>query len=334
MSLRFKVVVTDFVEPPATFEEEILGEIADVHILNVKGEVNLVGKVEDADAIMIYHYVTIKRPTIERLEKCRLIVRCGVGYDNVDFRFARERGIDVANVPDYGSEEVADSAIGMALALARGFHYMNARLRDDRDAPWSYELVKPTRRLRGRTFGIVGAGRIGTATALRAKALGMEVAYYDPYAPDGRDKALGIRRVEDFDDLLRQAHVLSLHCPSSEETDQMIDARALSLLPEGAFLVNTARGSITDGSAVADALASGRLGGAAIDVLPQEPPPSDLPLLEVWRDSGHPAHHRLILNPHAAFYSEEGIEDMRIKGSQNCLRVLQGLPARNLVNGK
>lgn len=334
MSERFKVVVTDFVEGPGSFEKEILGDVADVHVLNVKGEGNLVGKVEDADAIMIYHYVTITRPTIERLEKCRLIVRCGVGYDNVDFRFARERGIDVANVPDYGSEEVADSAIGMALALARGFHYMNARLRDDPDAPWSYELVKPTRRLRGRTFGIVGVGRIGTATALRAKSLGMEVAYYDPYAPDGRDKALGIRRVEDFDELLRQSHVLSLHCPSTEETNRMIDARALSLLPEGAFLVNTARGVVTDGGAVADALASGRLGGAAIDVLPQEPPPADLPLLQAWRDPSHPAHHRLILNPHAAFYSEEGIDDMRVKGSQNCRRVLEGLPARNLVNGE
>ena len=115
------------------------------------------------------------RSTIDRLEKCKLIVRCGVGYDNIDHEYARERGIDVANVPDYGSEEVADSAIGMALALSRGFHFLNNRLRDDREAPWSYELAKPLNRLRGETFGIMGVGRIGTATALRAKALGMRV---------------------------------------------------------------------------------------------------------------------------------------------------------------
>ena len=332
MSNPFKVVVTDFVEEPATFEREILGEIAEVKTFQAMGEDNLVGKVEDADAIMLYHYVTITRPTIERLTNCRLIVRCGVGYDNIDHVFARERGIDVANVPDYGSEEVADSAIGMALALARGFHFLNNRLRDDTSAPWSYELAKPLRRLRGETFGIVGVGRIGTATALRAKALGMEVVYHDPYAPDGRDKALGIRRVEDLDDLLRQSRILSLHCPGTDETKKLIDDRALSLMPEGSFLVNTARGTVTDGEAIAKALQSGKLAGAAVDVLPQEPPSEDTPLLQAWRDPDHPAHHRLILNPHAAFYSEEGIDDMRIKGSENCLRALKGLPPRNVVN--
>lgn len=332
MSNSFKVVVTDFVEEPASFEREILSDIAEVKTLQAIGEENLAGKVEDADAIMLYHYVTITRPTIERLTNCRLIVRCGVGYDNIDYVFARERGIDVANVPDYGSEEVADSAIGMALALTRGFHFLNNRLRDDTSAPWSYELAKPLQRLRGETFGIVGVGRIGTATALRAKALGMRVAYYDPYAPDGRDKALGIHRVEDLDDLLRQSRVLSLHCPGTDETKNLIDGRALSLMPEGSFLVNTARGTVTDGEAIAKALQSGKLAGAAIDVLPQEPPSEDTPLLQAWRDPKHPAHHRLILNPHAAFYSEEGIDDMRIKGSNNCLRVLKGLPARNVVN--
>lgn len=332
MSNPSKVVVTDFVEEPASFEREILSDIAEVKTLQAIGEENLAGKVEDADAIMLYHYVTITRPTIERLTNCRLIVRCGVGYDNIDYVFARERGIDVANVPDYGSEEVADSAIGMALALTRGFHFLNNRLRDDTSAPWSYELAKPLQRLRGETFGIVGVGRIGTATALRAKALGMRVAYYDPYAPDGRDKALGIHRVEDLDDLLRQSRVLSLHCPGTDETKNLIDGRALSLMPEGSFLVNTARGTVTDGEAIAKALQSGKLAGAAIDVLPQEPPSEDTPLLQAWRDPKHPAHHRLILNPHAAFYSEEGIDDMRIKGSNNCLRVLKGLPARNVVN--
>ena len=332
MSDRFKVVVTDFVEEPADFEREILGGIADVEILRAIGEENLKGKIEDADAIMIYHYVTIMRPTIERLEKCRLIVRCGVGYDNIDRLFAREKGIDVANVPDYGTEEVADSAIGMALSLARGFHFMNKRLQDDRKAAWSYELAKPLRRLHGETFGIVGMGRIGTATALRAKALGMEVAYHDPYAPDGRDKSLGIRRVEELDELLRQSRILSLHCPGAKETNKLIDERALSLMPEGSYLVNTARGSVTDGEAVARALHDGKLAGAAIDVLPEEPPSEDLPLLKAWRDPNHPAHQRLILNPHAAFYSEDGIDDMRVKGSKNCLRVLKGLPPRNLVN--
>src|SRR5439155_12624045 len=134
---------------------------------------------------------------------------------------ARERGIPVANVPDYGTEEVADSAIGMALSLARGIHLYNSRLQHA-VGPWSYTQAAPIRRLRGRVFGIIGLGRIGTATAVRAKALGMDVAFYDPHKPDGYDKALGLRRVEKLDELLRQSFVLSLHCPLTAETRHIV----------------------------------------------------------------------------------------------------------------
>src|SRR5207249_1032258 len=154
--------------------------------------------------------------TIERLRHCKLIVRCGVGYDNVDYAFARQRGIPVANVPDYGTEEVADSAIGYTLALTRGIAFFNSRLRAGQGA-WSYLQGVPVHRLRGRVFGIVGLGRIGSAAAGRARALGMDVAFFDPYKPDGYDRALGIRRVETLNDLLAQAHVLSLHCPLTSE---------------------------------------------------------------------------------------------------------------------
>src|SRR5690242_8876880 len=144
---------------------------------------------------MMYHSLPVTRKTIERLRQCKLIVRCGVGVDNVDRAFAAERGIPVANVPDYGTEDVADSAIAMFLTLCRGVHQMNSALRDGR-GPWSYTQVQPIQRLRGSTFGIVGLGRIGTACALRAKALGMDVVFYDPLKPDGYDKAVGIRRAE------------------------------------------------------------------------------------------------------------------------------------------
>src|SRR5262249_10569208 len=155
---------------------------------------------------------------------CKLIVRCGVGYDNVDRVFARERGIPVANVPDYGTEEVADSAIGLTLALTRGITQLNSFLRDNVDKAWTYPYFAPALRLRGRVFGVVGLGRIGTAAALRAKALGMDVVFYDPYKPDGFDKALGIRRADTLDDLLKQAFVVSLHCPLTPDTKGMISA--------------------------------------------------------------------------------------------------------------
>ena len=328
---RFRVVVADFITDELRPEREVLGDIADLTSLNASAEADLRGKIEDADAVMMYHNISISRDTIARLTNCKLIVRCGVGYDNIDHAFARERGIPVANVPDYGTEEVADSAIGLALALARGINFFNTRLHR-KHGDWSFMQGVPILRLRGRVFGIIGLGRIGTATAMRAKALGMDVAFYDPYKPDGYDKALGIRRVEKLDDLLRQSFVLSVHCPLTPDTRHIVDARAIALLPAGAFLVNTARGATVDATAIPAAIRSGQLAGAGIDVLPQEPPPDDHPLLVAWRDPADPCHDRVILNPHSAFYSEEGLLDMRVKGAQSCRRALLGEVLRNVVN--
>jgi D-3-phosphoglycerate dehydrogenase/C-terminal binding protein len=160
----------------------------------------------------------------------------------------------------------------------------------------------------------------------------MDVAFYDPYKQDGYDKALGLRRVEKLEDLLTQSFVLSVHCPLTPETRNLIDERAIELLPRGSYLVNTARGAIVDAAAIPQAIRSGRLAGAAIDVLPQEPPPEDHPLLVAWRDKNDPCHDRVIVNPHAAFYAEEGLLDMRVKGAQACRRALLGEPLRNVVN--
>jgi C-terminal binding protein len=332
MSQRFQVVITDFITGRPETEEGVLGDIASIVPLDASSEGELRGKVEDADALMIYHNISITRATIERLRHCKLIVRCGVGYDNVDRFFARERGIPVANVPDYGTEEVADSAIGLALALARGITHLNSLLRDTPSLSWMYTHAAPIRRLRGRTFGIIGLGRIGTAAAVRAKALGMDVLFYDPIKPDGYDKALGIRRADTLDELLRQSFIVSLHCPLTPETKGLIGAAAIAKMPAGSFLVNTARGAVVDTAALPEALASGHLAGAAIDVLPIEPPAADDPLIRAWRDPNHPAHHRLIVNPHSAFYAEEGLLDMRVKGAQACRKALLGQPLLNVVN--
>lgn len=328
---RPKVVVTDFIGGTLEKELKILGDLADVEALVAHSEEDLDGRVEQADAIMVYHTIRITAKTIERLERCRLIVRCGVGYDNVDGVAARLKGIPLANVPDYGTEEVADSAIGLTLALARGINLYNRRLQCSR-GDWSYVLARPVLRLRGRVFAIIGLGRIGTAAAVRAKALGMDVRFYDPYVPDGRDKALGIRRTETLDELLAEAFVVSPHCPLTHETEHLINRQTIAKMPRGSFLVNTSRGGVVDVAAVAEAIESGHLAGAGIDVLEIEPPREDNPLVRVWRDPEHPAHDRVILNPHSAFYCEEGLEEMRIKGSENCRRVLLGQPPRNVVN--
>jgi D-3-phosphoglycerate dehydrogenase/C-terminal binding protein len=217
------------------------------------------------------------------------------------------------------------------MAMARGITLQNSRLRA-RSGPWKYVLAVPLQRLRGQVFGIVGLGRIGTAAALRATALGMDVVFYDPYKPIGYDKAVGIRRVDSLDELLRQAYVISLHCPLSDETRHMIDAAAIAKMPVGSFLVNTARGAVVDTGAVPDAIASGQLAGAGLDVLAKEPPDDDDPLIAAWRDPDHPAHHRVLITPHAAFYSEEGLLEIRVQGAQACRCALKGEPVPNVVS--
>lgn len=331
MSQRFRVVITDFITGDLGPERQLLGELADLVALDAAAEADLLGRVDEADALMMYHNVSISKDTIDRLKHCKLIVRCGVGYDNIDWRHARARGIPVANVPDYGTEEVADSAIGLMLTLTRGIHQLNSIYRDGADG-WTYRSAVPVRRLRGRVFGVIGLGRIGTAAALRAKALGMDVVFYDPYKPDGYDKALGIRRADTLDDLLRAAFVVSVHTPLTPETNGMIDAAAVAKMPRGSFLVNTARGAVVDTSAIPAAIESGHLAGAGIDVLAVEPPPADDPLVRAWRDPKHPAYHRVVLNPHSAFYSEEGLLDMRTKGAKAVRNALLGRPLLNVVN--
>lgn len=328
---QYHVVITDFIRGNLSPERDILGGVATVAALDAKDEDELTGHIEAADAIMLYHTLSLTAKTIARLRQCRLIVRCGVGYDNVDHALAHSRNIPVVNVPDYGTEEVADSTLGLMLALTRGIAYLNSRLRSA-ESPWSHAEAAPLLRLRGMVFAIVGLGRIGTATALRARALGMDVVFYDPYKPDGLDKALGIRRVGTLEELLPQAAVLSLHCPLTDETRHLIDASALESLPRGAYLINTARGAVVDTAAIPAAIACGRLAGAGIDVLEHEPPTPGDPLVCAWRDPAHPAYHRVLLNPHSAFYCEEGLMDIRIKAAEACRQALCGQPLRNLVN--
>lgn len=327
----YRVVIADFIHDELAPERAVLDGVANLEALDGQSEDQLQGRIEDAHAIMLYHNVCLTAKTIERLTRCRLIVRCGVGVDNVDCTSAREQGIPVANVPDYGTEEVADSTIGMILSLSRGINMLNSQHRDGMGS-WSYTTAKPLHRLRQQVCAVVGLGRIGTAVALRAKALGMDVVFFDPFKPAGVEKSLGIRRANSYEELLSQAFVLTLHCPLTERTDQMVNAAALAQMPWGSYLVNTARGAIVNSHDVVTSIESGRLAGAAIDVLPHEPPDSLEPLVKAWRDPKHVAHHRVVINPHAAFYSDESLNEMRSKGAETCRRALLAEPLNNIVN--
>jgi phosphoglycerate dehydrogenase-like enzyme len=281
-----------------------------------------------ADGLMIFrHFVT--EADLARFPRLRCVVRMGVGYDRVDRAAAAARQITVCNVPDYGTTEVADHAIAMALALRRGL-----LLHDDAQrggAPWQVIADPLVRRLGVQGFGIVGLGRIGTAVALRAKALGFRVAFHDPHVPNGTELALGIARAPTLDALLAEADVLSLHAPLTASTRGLIGRAQLQRLPRGAVVVNTARGPILDLGALAGLLRSGHIAGAGLDVLPVEPPADPIPeLLQAYRDRADWLAGRLIVTPHSAYWSPEAEWDIRVKSAQAMHAALSGNP-QNVV---
>jgi phosphoglycerate dehydrogenase-like enzyme len=257
--------------------------------------------------------------SIDSLSRCQAIIRCGVGYDNVDLQAAGRNGIVVCNVPDYGTEEVADHALMLLLAIARRLRACDTAIRGGR---WEVSDAFGAPRLRGQTLGLVGLGRIGTAMARRGQVLGMRVLFYDPHLPDGIDKALGIERVYTLDELLAQSRFLSLHCPLTPRTHHLLNARTLALLPHGAYVVNTARGGVIDSDALLAALDSGQVAFAGLDVVEREP-------LDHEALRKHP---QVLWTPHTAFYSVEAFAEMRIKGAYEARRILRGEPVRNPVN--
>ena len=255
----------------------------------------------------------------------------GVGFDNVDLQAAGRRGLPVYNVPDYGTNDVADHAIGLMLALARALYAFSETVRSS-PTEWEWDSAGSLRRLQDSVMGIVGLGRIGTATAKRARAFGMKVMFYDPYVPDGMDKALGVYRVESLHDLARQADVVSFHTPLTEETRGMADPDFFEHLKAGAIVVNTARGPVIQLDALHRALKSGRLRAAGLDVVEMEPPDAEHPLIKAWREREQWIACRLMITPHAAFYCEEAYKEMRYKAAVTAKRVLDGEFPRNCVN--
>jgi lactate dehydrogenase-like 2-hydroxyacid dehydrogenase len=238
----------------------------------------------------------------------------------VDIAAARQRGLAVCNVPDYGTEEVADHSIALALALCR---QLLPLAQEARQLGWTIRVEPKMRRLRELTFGIVGLGRIGTATALRAKALGFQVCFHDPYLPNGADKAVGVERVRTLDDLLRRADVLSVHCPLNEETHHLLAEPQLACLKPSAYVVNTARGAIIKKTAILAALREGRLAGAGLDVVEDEP-------LKTAEEATTP---NLMVTCHAAFCSVESKIEMRQTSARIALAAVRGEPLENVVNG-
>jgi lactate dehydrogenase-like 2-hydroxyacid dehydrogenase len=278
------------------------------------------------DALVVYHKVKVNELLLGRMPRCRLIVRAGVGLNNIDVKTCTARGIPVCNVPHYGTQEVADHTIALLLTLVRGTLAFNERLRADPIKGWRFGEVSPIRRIYGSVLGIAGLGRIGAAVAERAVGFGMKVIYF------GGKQHSEFERVHSFDELLGRSEILSLHLPLTETTHGLIDERAISLMKPGVILINTARGPLIDTAAVYAGLRNGQLAAAGLDVLPTEPPDLKDPLISAWTAGEDWIRDRLVITPHAAFFSLAGFLDLRRSSMDTVLSFLRDGRLHNCVN--
>jgi D-3-phosphoglycerate dehydrogenase len=273
---------------------------------------------ETADAVLV-RWLRVTADMLQRWRRCRIIIRYGVGVDNVDVPAATDAGILVGHVPDYCIDDVSTHALALFLACVRQVPATHGRLQSG-----SWEPNPPQRLFRtaGRTFGLVGLGNIGQAVARKLNGWGMRLLATDPYVEAERAQALGVELVG-LEELLGRADYLSLHCPLLPETRHLIDQRALALSKRGLILINTARGPVVDTPALLQALDQGHVEAAGLDVFEEEPLPADSPLR---------THPRVVLSDHLAWYSEESQAELRATVAEEAVRVCRGELPRSLAN--
>jgi len=320
---KHKVVCPLFLDKDPDFEEEIFRGVATFHPYTCANQDEVARVVMDADAVITGPF-EVREKAIVGMARCKIIQALGVGYDGIDLRAAGERGIFVCNVPDYCVNEVADHTIGLLLmANRRMLGLVDAAKKGRWFTKLPDEISTPVFGLAGRTLGIVGLGRIGTAVAIRAKAFGMRVLFYDPYLRLGIERSLSLDRSETLESLLENSDVVTIHTPLTDETHHMIQDDELKRMKKHALIINTARGAIVDKKALLKALREKWIAGAALDVIEDEPPDQTEPLLSL---------DNVVITPHRAYYSEESNVDCRRKAAINVLRVLQGKAPLHIVN--
>ncbi len=314
-----KVVITDHGFPNVDQERALLAEAgADLVVAQCKTADEVVSAARDADALLV-QWAPVPAEAIEALEHCRVIVRYGIGYDNVALEAARARGIPVCNVPDYGVDEVAEHAVSLALALHRRLPQVDARTRA---GTWKIVPDRPVKALRETVFATAGFGRIARAAHAMMKGFGARRIAHDPFVSTDRIRGEGVESVS-LEALLEQADILSLHLPLAEGTRHFIDAGRLARMRPHAVLVNTARGALIDTRALAEALAAGTIGGAGLDVFESEPLEADHPIRQC---------PNALLTSHIAWYSESSIPRLQRLAAEEVARGLRGEPLRNRVN--
>lgn len=305
--------------PTLDVEESVLGDLSVRLVRALGGSAGeIVATAREAEVILAGSLPKFTSGVLRELPLLKAIVRFGIGVDNIDRREAKQRGIAVANVPDYCIPEVATHTVALILVAARRLLPASQSVREGR---WAVDAIRPLPPCEAQTVGLMGFGRIAQQVAARLRPFGFRVAAVDPAANANAAQALKVDIVS-LGSLLETADILSLHVPLTSGTRHLLSGETLALMKPGAYVVNTARGGLIDEQALLLALNSGRLAGAALDVFEVEPPGTDQPLLH---------HPRVIVTPHIAWYSERAAIEMRRKAAEEAKRFLCGEPLRNPV---
>ena len=328
-----KILIPDAQFPGAAdIEQAALGARADIEIYRGARPEDIADAAWAAcDAILAWQDIALDPALIAKLDKCRIVVRCGIGYDRMDLAACGARGIPVCNVPTYDFTDVMSSVLAMSLALMRGLFTYDRLLRPDMAAGWEWGRAPEMRRVRDQNFAVIGCGRIGTGVLLRARGFGMLPGYYDPYLPPGHDNSLGVRRFQSLDEMLAWADVVSIHTPLNAETANMINRDTISAMKRGAIFVNCARGGLVDLDGLEWGLRDGPLAAAALDVFAEEPPPSH-PLISAWLNDEKWLRGRLCITPHCSFYSEQTFAEIRHGAAATAAAYLRDGSLINCVN--
>ena len=322
---KIKVVVTDYIEPDLSWETEQLSALPvefSAHQLKHASAEQFLSTIADAE-VLVVNMARMSREVLSSLKSCRLIIRHGVGYDNIDVEAATQFGIQVGYVPDYCREEVAEQAMMLLLVCCRKFvRQLESFERSVEAGQWDFSPVMPVRRFSNKKAGIIGCGRIGSLVVRMLRGFNIEVLVCDPYLSDKRQEDLGIRCIS-LEEVLQNADMITLHPSLTRETFHFIGGRELRMMKPHAVIVNTARGGIMDMQALARACREGWIAGAGIDVYEREPPGKDLELRAI---------PNIVLTPHLAWYSEDAGWSIREKILEDIRRYLEGCPPRYPIN--
>lgn len=320
---KYKVVLLDSNFLDTKIEEEVLKEIsADLFLCPSFDEDTAIQYVSDADAIVV-QYAQANEKILEAAKRCKVVVRLGVGVDTIDIPAATRRGIYVANVPDVYFDEVSDHTLALVLVLQRKINILSQKVKKG-DWDWGLGEAKPIFALRGQTLGLVAFGNIARAVAKKAQVFGFNIIATDPFVSSEEVKKFGVESV-DFNKLLRTSDVISIHAPLSKSTYRMFNEETIGKMKNTAYLINTARGGLVDNKALYNALKCGKIAGAGLDVLEEEPPKADEPLLTL---------DNVIITPHSSYYSEVSVIELRKKAFGEVVRVLKGRQPKYWVNRK